>query len=74
LSSGRPDASADEKRHDGKERERPIIRRARNRIAACQILPGSLYMNRPVPAGSASAFIDEKIKELSCKPIEEAWR
>jgi hypothetical protein len=33
-----------------------------------------LYMKRPVPVESASAFIDEKIKELSCQPGGGNWR
>src|SRR6266404_3009679 len=31
-------------------------------------------MKRPVPVESASAFIDEKIKELSCQPGGGDWR
>ena len=31
-------------------------------------------MKRPVPVESASALIDEKIKELSCQPGGGAWR
>ena len=31
-------------------------------------------MKRPVPVESASAFIDAKIKELSCQPGGETWR
>ena len=31
-------------------------------------------MKRPVPVESASAFIDEKIKELSCQPGGGNWR
>jgi hypothetical protein len=33
-----------------------------------------LYMKRPVPVESASALIDEKIKELSCQPGGGDWR
>jgi hypothetical protein len=33
-----------------------------------------LYMKRPVSVESASAFIDEKIKELSCQPGGGDWR
>ncbi|HVO97684.1 MAG TPA: DUF1801 domain-containing protein [Bryobacteraceae bacterium] len=33
-----------------------------------------LYMKRPVPVESASAFIDEKIRELSCQPGGGSWR
>ena len=33
-----------------------------------------LYMKMPVPVESASAFIDEKIKELSCHPGGGNWR
>ena len=32
------------------------------------------YMKMPVPVESASAFIDEKIKELSCQPGGGTWR
>jgi hypothetical protein len=31
-------------------------------------------MKKPVPVKSASAFIDEKIKELSCQPGGGNWR
>jgi hypothetical protein len=31
-------------------------------------------MKRTVPVGSASAFIDQKIKELSCQPGGGDWR
>jgi hypothetical protein len=31
-------------------------------------------MKRPVPVESASAFIDERIKELSCQPGGGNWR
>src|ERR1019366_10277507 len=33
-----------------------------------------LYMKKPVPVESASALIDEKIKELSCQPGGGGWR
>jgi hypothetical protein len=33
-----------------------------------------LYIQRPVPVESASALIDEKIKELSCQPGGGNWR
>ena len=33
-----------------------------------------MYMKKPVPVESASALIDEKIKELSSQPGEGAWR
>jgi hypothetical protein len=33
-----------------------------------------LNMKKPVPVKSASAFIDEKIKELSCQPGGGNWR
>ena len=33
-----------------------------------------MYMKKPVPVESASALIDEKIKELSSQPGGGAWR
>ena len=42
--------------------------------AANQARELELYMKRPVPVESASAFIDEKIKELSCQPGGGNWR
>ncbi len=50
------------------------LRRVRVTLSATKISARELYMKRPVAVESASALIDEKIKELSCQPGGGDWR